>query len=149
MKILFQFLLFAAIILLDRMSKAVALAVLDIPLKLNSILSFQLIMNKGIACGFLNNLTDYSYLSCLVIIVYLLLGSYAYVRFKNCYSVIGEILVLAGGFSNLIDRFYYDGVVDFILIQYKDWSWPVFNVADIAIVLGILIMLIQSNYENK
>lgn len=55
-------------------------------------------------------------------------------------------LVLAGAFGNLIDRFRWGYVVDFIqiLFNYKGWTWPTFNVADIAITIGIILLIIDS-----
>jgi len=49
----------------------------------------------------------------------------------------GICLILAGGLSNLIDRFFWGGVVDFFTIGFL----PVFNLADLVINLGLLIMV--------
>ena len=48
--------------------------------------------------------------------------------------MIGLSLLLGGSLSNLIDRIRYGYVVDFISI----WIWPVFNMADVAIVFGMV-----------
>ncbi len=45
-------------------------------------------------------------------------------------------LILIGGFSNFLDRLYFKGVIDFISIGF----WPVFNLADIYITAGIIIL---------
>jgi len=42
-------------------------------------------------------------------------------------------LVLGGAMGNLIDRITYGYVIDFIVIYYKDWQWPAFNIADFLI----------------
>lgn len=55
-------------------------------------------------------------------------------------------LVLGGAIGNLIDRLRLGVVVDFIDLYYNNWHWPAFNVADAAITMGavlILIMLIR------
>ena len=49
--------------------------------------------------------------------------------------------VLAGALGNLYDRIYYGYVIDFIEFYYEDFSWPIFNVADIAISIGIILLL--------
>lgn len=59
----------------------------------------------------------------------------------------GEVCVLAGAVSNFGDRLWYGGVVDFIQIGICGYSWPVFNVADIAIVAGAAIMLWKGMWE--
>ncbi|MCL5436584.1 MAG: signal peptidase II [Candidatus Dependentiae bacterium] len=56
-------------------------------------------------------------------------------------SLWGEVLVLSGAIPNLIDRFVYGGVIDFIQLSVCGYAWPVFNVADMAIVAGATLML--------
>lgn len=67
--------------------------------------------------------------------------AYTLVRMINHYNVMAELMVCAGACSNMIDRFWYGGVADFILISYRNWSWPVFNGADVFIVTGLAVML--------
>jgi signal peptidase II len=46
-------------------------------------------------------------------------------------------LVLGGAIGNLVDRLAYGYVVDFVLVYWRDWVFPAFNVADAAITLGV------------
>ena len=62
---------------------------------------------------------------------------------------LAEVAVIAGASSNIIDRFWYGGVVDFILLEYEQWSWPLFNVADIVIVGGIIVMVFNSFWPDR
>jgi signal peptidase II len=58
------------------------------------------------------------------------------------FSLIGLGLVWAGGISNLIDRFTRNGfVTDFILIRVGPLHTGIFNVADIAIMVGLLVVI--------
>ncbi|MBF0124462.1 MAG: signal peptidase II [Magnetococcales bacterium] len=50
-------------------------------------------------------------------------------------------LVLGGAIGNLIDRLRFGWVVDFIHWHWYQWSWPVFNIADSAITIGIVLLL--------
>lgn len=59
-------------------------------------------------------------------------------------TVLGVILVLAGGMGNLYDRIVYNGVTDFMLIKYKWFQTGVFNIADVSIMIGVGLLLIQS-----
>ena len=53
-------------------------------------------------------------------------------------------LVLGGAIGNLIDRVAYGYVIDFLDVYYQTWHWPAFNVADMAICLGVFLMLLES-----
>ncbi len=52
-------------------------------------------------------------------------------------------LVLGGALGNAIDRLAYGHVVDFIQVYYQDWYYPAFNLADSAISIGVVLMLID------
>lgn len=58
-------------------------------------------------------------------------------------------LVAGGALGNLIDRIFIGNVTDFVLWQYKDHEWPVFNVADVVLVVGVGLMFIDIQKENK
>jgi signal peptidase II len=53
-------------------------------------------------------------------------------------------LVLGGAVGNLIDRLLYGYVIDFLDVYYESWHWPAFNIADSAITLGVVLMLLES-----
>ncbi len=53
-------------------------------------------------------------------------------------------LILGGAIGNLIDRIAYGYVIDFLDVYYKSWHWPAFNIADSAITLGVMLMLLES-----
>ena len=60
-------------------------------------------------------------------------------------------LILGGAIGNLIDRVAYGYVVDFLDVYYKGYHWPAFNIADSAIFLGAVLLLIDAfkNTEEK
>lgn len=58
-------------------------------------------------------------------------------------------LVAGGAIGNLIDRIYYGVVTDFVLWKYKSHEWPVFNVADVALVAGVGLMFIDMWREGR
>ncbi|MEN8214477.1 MAG: signal peptidase II [Pseudomonadota bacterium] len=51
-------------------------------------------------------------------------------------------LIIGGAVGNLIDRVVHGEVIDFLLVYYRQWSWPAFNVADSAISIGVMLMLL-------
>jgi signal peptidase II len=74
-----------------------------------------------------------------------LLAYALFVRPGRAPLIFALALVLAGGLSNLIDRFVNDGyVVDFINLGAGPIRTGIFNVADVSITLGVLLLLVQS-----
>lgn len=58
-------------------------------------------------------------------------------------------LVLGGALGNLIDRLLYGYVIDFLDVYYKQWHWPAFNIADSAISIGVVMLLLDSIGTGK
>ncbi len=56
----------------------------------------------------------------------------------------GLTLILGGALGNLIDRVAYGQVVDFLLLHAYGWSYPAFNLADSAITVGAVLLIIES-----
>lgn len=57
--------------------------------------------------------------------------------------------VAGGAIGNLIDRMYFGVVTDMVLWRYKTHEWPVFNVADVVLVVGVGLMFIDIQKEGK
>ena len=62
---------------------------------------------------------------------------------------LGYGLIIGGALGNVIDRAVYGAVIDFILLYWRDWSWPVFNVADMAITFGVILIIIDSLWPRR
>ncbi|MEO6696845.1 MAG: signal peptidase II [Gammaproteobacteria bacterium] len=58
-------------------------------------------------------------------------------------------LILGGALGNVIDRLRFGYVVDFLDFYYQQWHWPAFNVADSAITVGVVILLLATLIERK
>ena len=58
-------------------------------------------------------------------------------------------LVLGGALGNLVDRLLYGYVVDFISLHYEGWFFPTFNIADSAISVGAVLVVIDSILEKE
>jgi len=56
----------------------------------------------------------------------------------------GLALILGGALGNLYDRLTIGTVVDFLLLHYRGWAWPAFNVADSAITVGAALLIVDS-----
>lgn len=64
-------------------------------------------------------------------------------------SAISLSLILGGAIGNLIDRVVYGYVIDFLDVYYQAWHWPVFNIADSAITVGVVFMIYESFTQNE
>lgn len=59
------------------------------------------------------------------------------------YGTIALALVLGGALGNLYDRVVRGSVTDFLLVYWRDWQWPAFNVADSAISTGAVLLVLE------
>ena len=66
------------------------------------------------------------------------------VRAQHALERAGFALVVGGALGNIIDRLRQGAVTDFLDLYWRDWHWPTFNVADIAITLGAVLILAAS-----
>jgi signal peptidase II len=100
--------------------------------------------NPGIAFGMLNN-GNVKWLLVAVSVTAIMVVAY-YMRrtpISNTMLLWSLSLLAAGICGNLIDRFRLGRVIDFLLVYYKSYQWPVFNVADTAITIGAALMAIE------
>lgn len=106
-------------------------------------LNFTFVENKGIAFGILHKGGDLKHLILLVVtILAIILLFYLFYSVKN-FSIKRAIifgLIAGGALGNLYDRIFNGAVVDFIEIYYKNFHWPVFNIADTFITCGIILI---------
>ncbi|HKK16996.1 MAG TPA: signal peptidase II [Gammaproteobacteria bacterium] len=58
-------------------------------------------------------------------------------------------LILGGAIGNLLDRIMFGYVVDFIDVYYRDMHWPAFNIADSAITVGAILLIIDTIWLNR
>ena len=61
----------------------------------------------------------------------------------------GLALIIGGAAGNLYDRLALGHVVDFMLLHYRGWYYPAFNVADSAITVGAVALIIDSFRERR
>lgn len=65
------------------------------------------------------------------------------------YDIIAYALVIGGALGNLLDRIIYGYVIDFLDFQIFNYNFPIFNVADIGIVVGIFLLLLKNFKESR
>lgn len=65
------------------------------------------------------------------------------------WSAAALALVIGGAIGNVVDRARLGHVVDFILLYWRDWHWPAFNVADSCIVVGAVLLVLAGFREGS
>ena len=64
-------------------------------------------------------------------------------------SILSLGLILGGVFGNLLDRIFYQSVIDYLSFTFFGWDFPVFNFADISIVIGVLLILLELIFSKN
>lgn len=127
----------------DRISKDIAVAALSngtIVEFIPGVMDFRLVYNEGAAFGIFDGATAYFLISAGIISA-LILGYLVLSKRHTAVEVIALGLIFSGAIGNAIDRMTYGPVIDFFHTLFIDF--PVFNVADIAITLGVPLFVIH------
>lgn len=149
----------AALIVLgaDQASKWWILSVLDLPtlrqIEVNRYFNLTMVWNHGVTFGLLNGLGQWSHFILAAIAMAVVVALGVWLRRSESTLVALSIGAIAGGaVGNVIDRLRFGAVVDFLHAHvdtiWGDLSWYVFNVADAAIVCGVVILAIDSQWPH-
>ena len=151
-KHLVDFSIITFIFLIDRVSK---LLIISSPetyeqygISVTSFLNFNLIWNEGIAFG-LFSFDEKLYYNFLTIFICLITVVIIWLMFRSSgFEKLSYIMIIGGSLGNIFDRIFYSAVPDFIDFHINNFHWFIFNVADIFISLGVII-LICSEFKKK
>lgn len=123
------------VFVLDRVSKLLVVSLLPLGADVNfGLVSFTHMLNTGTLFGLGKSASLFLLLFSLAVVVYIIAK---HKEFPKEQIPLG--LVLGGAFGNLIDRLYYGAVIDFVDVHF----WPVFNVADAAITVAVLVLILR------
>jgi len=148
------FLLVLVVISLDLWTKNMAEAYLvyNQPEFVLPILDFTLRYNPGAAFSFLADQSGWQryFLTGIASIVSLVLAVWIFrLKAQEKLLAVGLALVLGGALGNLYDRVVLGHVVDFISFHWNNWYFPAFNVADSAISVGAVLLIIDSFFSSE
>lgn len=139
----------AIIIIIDQFTKMLVKQMMregDHVAVIGDILRLTYVKNPGMAFGIQIGgrlfYTIFASIACIIILVYLFR-----IKPENFWPRFALASILGGAIGNLIDRFRYSEVVDFIDI--KIIRWPIFNFADIAVAVGMIILIIVVIFERS
>lgn len=113
---------------------------------------FDLILtwNKGVSFSFFNSYGDTGTLVLIIVSVCISLGLVVWLmQATNMWLACGLGLIIGGAIGNVIDRFRFKGVVDFLYFHLDTFSFPAFNVADTAITIGVGFIVLENFILSK
>ncbi|HWP57322.1 MAG TPA: signal peptidase II [Candidatus Acidoferrales bacterium] len=137
-------LVFASTVVLDQLSKIVVDRTLPLHVSIPVIENFfnlTYIRNKGAAFGMLANSPETFRLAFLLVFSVTAIG-FLIVALRRLPAseralTVALSLILGGAIGNLIDRFLYGEVIDFLDFHWSGYHWPAFNLADSFITIGV------------
>ena len=112
-------------------------------------LNISLIWNKGIAFGLFSFSDKFFYhiltflIGVVILIILIMLNKSEGLK---KYSL---LMILGGALGNFYDRIFFEAVPDFIDFHVENFHWFIFNVSDIFISLGVILMIILEIISNK
>ena len=140
------------VVILDQITKNIVKHQMELGESFNvigSLVRFTFVENKGLAFSIavsnLSFFTALSFVASMVVLYYL----YKY-RDEGISVYLPLALIFGGAVGNLIDRILFSKVVDFIDVGISSYRWPVFNIADSAVSVGLIWFLIISwSFKEK
>ena len=113
--------------------------------------NFTLMHNEGAAFSFLSDAGGWQrwFFTIISLVVSILLVFWIRkLKPEEKFQAMAFSLILGGAVGNLIDRVRFGYVVDFIEIYYHQYSWPAFNIADSAITIGVIILIVDTLFPS-
>jgi signal peptidase II len=135
------------IVIFDQLTKYMVRTSLE-PFETVRVLPFlQLVSvrNKGAAFGLFKGFGNSTFIVISVAAIILI----SYLLTKSREERFGLSLILGGAIGNLIDRIVFGKVTDFIDVFAGTFHWPAFNVADSALTIGLIVMVLTSFFHAK
>ncbi len=125
----------------------------SIPLK-KGWLNLVYVHNTGMAFGLFNgpgNLPKTLFFSGVTLVAVLVVFYFLAHAIRNRDRGQAALLGMIGGgtIGNLCDRFHSGSVIDFIDVYYRHYHWPAFNVADAAISVGVILLILQLLFRRS
>jgi len=147
----FYYLIALAVILIDQVTKWMIVKEMYYGKSITVIENFLYITshrNRGAAWGILQGQMWFFYLITVVVVVGLIIYIQK-LKKQDKWFGIALALMLGGAIGNFIDRVVRKEVVDFVNTYIFTYDFPIFNVADSALVVGVIIMFIMTLFEGK
>ncbi len=121
----------------------------EVNVEITSFLNFNLIWNDGIAFGLFSfdQKTYYNLITFIIIMITIVI--FVMIIKTQKIEKLGFMMIFGGSLGNIFDRIYYSSVPDFIDIHINNFHWFIFNVADIFISLGVMLLIFIEIFLRK
>ena len=142
------------VVSLDQITKYLADSMLQYhqPIPVIPMFNLTLSYNKGAAFSFLSDAGGWQrwFFTVLALVISVVLVAWVKrLTEKERWSAVALTLILGGAIGNVIDRVIFGHVIDFLDVYYQQWHWPIFNIADSAISIGVVVLLIEGLFVKK
>ena len=116
----------------------------------NEYLDFILVFNTGICYCLFSGGGDFQKWILISLSILIIIFLLSLIRNESTIlSKLGISFIIGGALGNVLDRFTYGAVVDFISLHAKGFSWYIFNIADMFIVLGVILFILSQFILSK
>jgi len=144
----------AVVVVIDQWTKVLATENLDLyrPVELTAWLNLTLAHNTGAAFSLLSDASGWQrwFFVAIAVVVGTVVVIWLWRSARHEWpQALALSLVLGGAIGNVADRLRLGYVVDFIDVHAAGWHWPAFNVADSAISVGVVILLLDAFLSQK
>ena len=119
------------------------------PVHLFPMLALYRTYNLGVAFSMLSGMDGWFIIGMRLIIVAFVIWLWHRTNKQRTFAHLGYALIIAGALGNLIDRFLYGHVIDYILFHTETWSFAVFNLADSFITIGAGCVILDELIQPK
>ncbi|TLS35275.1 signal peptidase II [Pseudalkalibacillus caeni] len=147
---MWKYLIALLVIIVDQWTKWLVVKNMELGERITVIQDFLYLTshrNRGAAWGILQGQMWFFYIITIVVVIAILY----YMRQYRTNRFISFVLalILGGAAGNFIDRIWRGEVVDFVDTYIFSYDYPIFNVADSALVVGVVLIIIASLFEGK
>ncbi len=139
---------------LDQLTKSMATQSLKIyeAVHVNTYLNWTLMHNEGMAFSFLADQSGWQRwvigIIAIIIVIWLLIWL-TKTKLDQKFLNLGLVFIIGGALGNIYDRLSLGYVIDFIEAHYNEHYWPAFNIADTAISIGALFLILDLLFGQK
>ncbi len=135
----------------DQLTKFYILRIVNLderePIQVTPFMDLAMAWNKGVSYGLLSTHMQGLLVALSLAISIMLVFWLAKATKPLAAASFG--MLIGGALGNALDRLLHGAVADFVLLHWGTWNWYIFNVADIAIVAGVALLLYDAAFEGR